>query len=100
MPYLPRGLAQPMELRKELDALKPFPPEVVNLRYTVKDDWSGDPAIYFWVTLSDEAADLSCLHDNANMIRDLITERLDPAGKWDLFPYFYFRSESEAATIK
>jgi hypothetical protein len=47
MPYLPRGVAQPTELIKRLNALAPFPPEVVNLRYMVDNDWSGDPAIFY-----------------------------------------------------
>ena len=53
---LPRGVAQPAELGKHLNALAPFPPGVVNLRYTIENDWSGDSVIFFWITLSDEAA--------------------------------------------
>src|ERR1017187_6696481 len=45
--YLPRGVAQPVEFIKRLNALAPFPRGVVNLRYTVENDWSGDPAVFF-----------------------------------------------------
>jgi hypothetical protein len=44
---LPRGVAQPAELVKHVEALAPFPAGVVNFRYTVENDWSGDPAIFF-----------------------------------------------------
>jgi hypothetical protein len=97
---LPRGLAQPWELVKDLNALAPFPPGVVNLRYTIDNDWSGDPAIFFWITLSDDAARQTVLSQNSRRIMDLITEKLDPVGQWGLIPYFNFRSQSEQAKLK
>ena len=103
MPYTPRGVAQQTELIKDLNALAPFPPDVpgvVNWRYTVENDWSGDPAIFFWITLSDEAAHPTILTQTTRRIRDFITEQLDPAGQWDLIPYYYFRSQSEQAKLK
>lgn len=100
MPYLPRGVAQPAELTKRLQALAPLPPGVVNFRYTVENDWSGEPSIFFWITLSDEAADRRVLPKTTKRITDLIAQRLDPAGQWGLIPYFNFRSESEQAKLK
>jgi hypothetical protein len=100
MPYLPRGVAQPTELIKHLNALSPFPPGVVNLRYTVDNDWSGDPAIFFWITLSDETAHRTILPQTTRRITDFITQQLDPVGQWGLIPYFNFRSQSEQAKLK
>jgi hypothetical protein len=100
MPYLPRGVAQPAELVKHLNALGPFPPGVVNLRYTLDDDWSGDPAIFFWITLSDEAARTPALSETAKRIKSFITQQLDPVGQWGLIPYFNFRSRSEQEKLK
>ena len=97
---LPRGVAQSSELVKQLSALAPWPSGVVNLRHTVDDDWSGDPAIYFWVTLSDEAARREVLGETSRRIVDFITQRLDPFGQWGLIPYFYFRSQSEQAKLR
>ena len=97
---LPRGVAQPTELVKHLNALAPFPSGVVNLQYTIDNDWSGDPAIFFWITLSDEAARPAILSQNSRRIMDSITQRLDPIGQWGLFPYFNFRSESEQAKLR
>ena len=31
-------------------------PDVVRIRYSFSEDWSGDPAVYFRVGLRDEAA--------------------------------------------
>ena len=97
---LPRGVAHPTELIKHLNALGPFPSGVVNLRYTVENDWTGDPAIFFWITLSDEAAGRAVLSQTSRRIMDFITQRLDPAGQWGLIPYFNFRSQSEQAKLK
>ncbi len=97
---LPRGVSQPAELSKHVNALAPFPAGVVNLRYTVENDWSGDPAIFFWITLSDESARPPILSQTGRRIMDFITQRLDPAGQWGLIPYFNFRSQSEQANLK
>ena len=97
---LPRGVTQPTELIKRLNSLAPFPPGVVNLRYTFDDDWSGDPAIFFWITLSDEASRRAVLSQNSRRITEFITQRLDPVGQWGLIPYFNFRSQSEQANLK
>ena len=100
MIILPRGVAHRTELDEKIKSLAPFPPGVVNLRYTVEDDWSGDTSIFFWITLSDESSERPILHQTAQSIRNYITEKLDPAGQWDLFPHFHFRSQSEQAMLK
>jgi len=100
MSYLPRGVAQPTELVKHINALGPLPPGVVNMRYTLGNDWSGDPAIFFWITLSDEAARPAALSQNARRVKSFVTQQLDPAGQWGLIPYFNFRSQSEQERLK
>lgn len=85
---LPRGVVEQTELIKHINALGPFPTGVANFHYTVDDDWSGEPAIFFWITLTDEAARRPVLSQNSRRIMDFITQRLDPVGKWDLIPYF------------
>jgi hypothetical protein len=97
---LPRGVAQPTELIKNLNALAPYPSGVVNLHYSVDNDWSGDPAIFFSITLSDEAARREVLSQTSRRITEFITQRLDPVGQWGLIPYFSFRSQSEQARLR
>jgi len=98
--YLPRGVAQPTELMKQLNALAPWPPGVVNVQFTVDDDWSGDPAIFFWITLSDEAARPPVLSQTTRRVTEYIEQRLDPLRQWDLIAYFHFRSQSELAKLR
>jgi hypothetical protein len=98
--YLPRGVAQPVELIKSLNALQPLPPEVVKWRFTIDNDWSGDPSLFFWITLSDKAAQPQNLRQITKRIAGIITQQIDPRGQWGLIPYFNFRSQSEQETLK
>ena len=97
---LPRGTVEAAELDKRVKGLAPWPDGVVNLRYSVADDWSGDPAIFFWITLSDDAARREVLGQTSRRVRGFIEERLDPMGQWGLLSYVSFRSESEQAMLK
>jgi hypothetical protein len=42
--------------QKVQQAAGKFPEEVVRIRHSFGEDWSGDPAIYFRIVLSDEAS--------------------------------------------
>ena len=97
---LPRGLRQTAELNRHVEELAPLLPGVVDLRYRIDDDWSGDPGIFFSITLSDEAASRAILGQTSRRIMNLITERIDPMAQWDLIPYFSFRSQSEQENRK
>jgi hypothetical protein len=98
---LPRGIAQPLELMESLNTLTSLmPPAVVNWRYTVDADWSGDPAVFFWITLSDQAARKENLRQITRDIDGLIINQVDPMHKWGLIPYVNFRSQSEQAQLK
>lgn len=101
MPLLARGVAHAEELQKELNSIIPQPtPGVVKWRYNFADDWSGDPAIFFWVTLTDEASKKENLFNTSSAFEKLIRDRIDFQNDWDLIPYFYFRSESEQAKLQ
>lgn len=57
MAYLAKGIAHASELVKDLNRLAHIAiPGVVKWRYTLENDWSGDPAIFFWVIVTDEAS--------------------------------------------
>jgi hypothetical protein len=80
------------------DAVKEFSPDVIHIRYEVKEDWSGDPAIYFRVLVSDEAS-TARLHEVATELKRRMEERLDFL--WlEFFPYYRFRNVSEQAVLQ
>lgn len=97
---MPRGVAQPTELMNALNALAPYPRGVLNVRFTIDSDWSGDPAIFFWITLADEAADRAILSDTTHRVISYINEKMNPMSQWGLIPYFNFRSQSEQAKLR
>ncbi len=67
-----RGVAHAEELKKKLNGIVPQPsPGVVKWRHTFGDDWAGDPAIFFWVTLSDEASKKENLSTTTKAFREV-----------------------------
>ena len=100
MPILSRAVGQSRELIKRLDALSTLPRSVVKWRYSIENDWSGDPAIFFYIVLSDEAINPNNLRQVTSEIRQIITNEIESVNDWELFPYFSFRSQSEQAKLK
>jgi hypothetical protein len=77
-----------------------FAPDVIRIRYHTGFDWSGDPAIFFRVLLSDNAS----LHENlinvAPRVRSELSEELLRMGEYEQIPYSSFRSKSEQDKLK
>src|ERR1039458_8278022 len=95
-----RGIAQAAELQKKLNGIMPQPSAgVARWRHTFGNDWAGDPAIFFWVTLTDEASKKDKLSQTTEGFKKVIGD-IDFQNDWDLIPYFNFRSESEQASLK
>jgi hypothetical protein len=74
-------------------------PDVVRIRLDVTEDWSGDPALYFRVILSDEASRREPLLAVTRLVRARVVEELR-LEESDRYPYFRFRSESEQAKLR
>jgi hypothetical protein len=57
MLLLARGISQIAKLQVKLNRLSHVKiPGLVKWCYTLGEDWSGDPAIFFWIILTDAAA--------------------------------------------
>ena len=91
------------EIEAALDrAVTGLAPEVVYIRYSLEDDWSGDPAIYFRVLLSNDAipdkrhwnAYKEALSKLTKRIRTKVLDEVKP-DDWGLLSYFRFRTVSE-----
>jgi hypothetical protein len=95
------GISQAAELQQKLNGIMPQPaPGVVRWDYRFGTDWSGDPAIYFWVVLTDEASKKTSLKKSADGFTSVITQQVDLLSDWGLIPYFHFRSESEQNALQ
>jgi hypothetical protein len=74
-------------------------PDVVRIRIDVKPDWNENSAIYFRVTMSDEASRKDRLWDATELVRAKLFDELR-LEELDHQPYFNFRSNSEQAELQ
>lgn len=74
--------------------LKAVGPDVIHIRYTFDEDWSGDPSLYFRVLITDAAAKPAGLGQLSRKVSESLCDDLRPteAGR---FAYFSFRSAAE-----
>jgi len=96
---LPSAVTKQEEIDAAVDRVQRIVgPEVVRIRYEIGEDWGGQPAIFFWVVLTDDAARRR-LRDVATKVVWELSRQLDFPGM-GVFPYHNFRSESEQATLQ
>lgn len=99
--YIPRGVAEQSQLAEAIaEVQQMLGQDVVRLRYDIRDNWSGEPALFFKIILTDAASRRDRLHEVTSRIKALLEERLDPRNKWDLIPYYNFRTEAEQDMLK
>ena len=96
-----RAFVQQAQLDEAVGNLKPtLGSDVVTLRYTLGQDWSGEPAIFFRVVLSERASQRDQLRSSTSQIENAIMRRLQPLEEWGVLPYFSFRSMAEQAALQ
>jgi len=99
--YIARAFAQRAQLEEVIEELRSrLGPDVVRLRYTLENDWSGDPAIFFRILLSDRASRRDQLFSSTRQIEKVIVESLQPLEQWGVLPYFSYRSLAEQAVLQ
>jgi hypothetical protein len=94
---VPRALVQQSQFESAVSEVeKTFRPQVVRVRYDLGDDSTGEPAVFFRILLSDDAASRrDQLWDVTNRVSTEIVQRIEPLEQWGVLPYFSFRSEAE-----
>ena len=80
-------------------AAQALAPDVVSIRYSLGEDWTGDPSVFFRIVLSDEASRVEHLGERAECIESKIRNDVRPE-ELGLNYYFNFRSESEQAELQ
>jgi hypothetical protein len=89
------------ELDQAINDLRPeLGPDVVDLTYTLGEDWSGEPAIFFRIVLSDRAARRDQLYKLTSEIQNMIVQHIEPLEQWGVLPYFSYRSQAEQAVLQ
>ena len=98
---MPRGYVKRQALDAAVkDAIVDLGPDVVRVFYSLDEDWTGDPSIFFRVVLADRATEDDKLFQTTKRVSSHIEERLEPVEEWGLLAYFNFRSKSEQVSCK
>jgi len=93
-----KGFLKQDQLDKAVNEMIPLlGPDVERLKYSVEEDWSGDPAILFKIVLSENASRKVQLFETTRRIQAVIDMHLDPLSEWGLLRYINYRSHSELA---
>jgi hypothetical protein len=71
------------------------PQEVVHVAYSIGNDSTEDPAIFFRIVLTDAASREDRLADVTGRVASSLFNSIRPIENWGLTPYFSFRSFSE-----
>jgi hypothetical protein len=99
VPIFPSGVVNQTQLENAVSkAIRKLGKEAIRVRYSLDSDWSGDPAIYFRIVLTDAAAREHVLFDVTQRIEAVLLDALRPRENLGLIPYFSYRSKSEQAT--
>ena len=93
--YLPIAVEKQPQINAAIAVvMKELAPAVQRINYEIRQDWTGEWAIYFHVLLSDEASDRDHLRDVVTRVDRRMMDELD-IPSLGMFPHFSFRSQSE-----
>lgn len=96
MPITPAAVTRQSEIQQAVAQVEQtLKPDVVFIHYDIRPDWDGDPAIYFHILLTDEAAEHRLKELATNVVRR-VDEPFDFLAL-GLIPYHKFSSVSEQA---
>ncbi len=88
---LPAAFVRQSELAKEIDHVRQgLRPEIVDLRYSLGEDHTGDPSIFFDIVLPDNAIDNDPTLRRSRHLQDDIEQALRPLENWGVLPYCTF----------
>ena len=98
--YVPTAIAHQAQFEVTVaQAAQLLPSYVLSVTPTLGSDWSGEPAVFFMVILSDTASRRDQLFKVTNEVSNAIVRQVQPLERWGVLPYFNFRSHTEQATI-
>ena len=80
-------------------ARKAFARDVVRIRFNLAEDWTGDPAVYIRVVLTDKASQEEYLYDIAQRVRSKVKKEIK-VEDLGLHPYIRFRILAETFQYK
>ncbi len=99
--HVPSAFVQQTQFEAEIQRTAVnLAPAVLRVIPPLGNDWSGEPAVFFMVILEDAASSPDRLLPEANQASRAIVQQVQPLERWDVLPYFNFRSQSEHAQLE
>jgi hypothetical protein len=96
---MPVAIRQQNDITAKVRALQQsLSPDIQNINFDIKPDWSGDWGIFFRVLLSDEAS-AKRLREVTNGVVSRMSEAID-FPSLGVFAYYNFRSRSEQDSLR
>jgi hypothetical protein len=94
---VPTGFVNQAQLAQSVSAAirSLNPQEVVHVAYSIGQDSTDDPAMFFRIVLTDAASREDRLADVSGRVASALFNSIRPIEDWGLTPYFSFRSFSE-----
>jgi hypothetical protein len=98
--YVPTAFAQQAQFQSTVNRVaRQLRPQVNDITFALGNDWSGEPAVFFMIILSNTASRREQLLRVTNQVSNTIVQMVQPLEQWGVLPYFNFRSEAEQAKI-
>lgn len=92
---IPTGLIHQRELAAQIERAKAsLGPEVTHVAYRIREDSTGEPSIFFRITLLDWAIAENLITDVTGRIATVLFDEVRPVENWGLRPYFNVRSHT------
>ena len=95
--YVSTGFINQAQLDDEIKTAvgKLNPHEVAHVAFSIGDDSTNTPALFFRIILQDQASREDRLGDVTGRVASTLFDSIRPFENWGLTPYFSFRSVSE-----
>jgi hypothetical protein len=98
--YVPAAFARQAKFEAAVArATRGLGPDILSVTPTLGNDWTGEPAVFFMIVLSDAASRRERLLEVTDRVSNTIVRKVEPLDEWGVLPYFNFRSQSEQARI-
>lgn len=96
MNMVPTGFVHQTQLANEIaKAIRKLGKGAVRVNFSLGEDSTGEPSIFFRIVLTDAASREDKLAEVTGRMTTILFDELRPQENWGLFPYFAFRSKSE-----
>lgn len=97
----PRAFVQRSQFEEAISkAGQSLAPNVVKIIPTLRPDWTGDPAVFLVVILTDSAAKGDQRQIVTSQASRSIDQEVEPLEQWGVLPYFSYRSQSEQMKLE